>query len=369
VTGRERTLRALSYEPVDRPPLAGGLLQNAAFLAEVVGVSDFWADPRRTCFAAFRALGCDVVLGPVMPKRPEETTTDATGRPTDFTVVHTKPELTTPEQVAEWAEAHDASSLRAPFDMAAAEREYLSLMQQGQADAGDMLFIGHCLGYAPTFPTSDGFFSYEAFLMACALYTERVWPLFEVWGEQARLRLEAVANATVRHDLLRLIWIGQDLCDTRGPMLSPRLLEQLYWPALRHALEPLQAAGIKVVWHTDANYRAILPAMIELGLDGFQGFYETSEGITIEHMAGLTMRSGRPPILFGSLSTVWVLPHGGPDDVRREVERCVEASGGRAPLLLAPSSSIGPEVPAENVRALFDHARRYRPSWARRYSE
>jgi hypothetical protein len=119
------------------------------------------------------------------------------------------------------------------------------------------------------------------------------------------------------------------------------------------------------VWHTDANYREILPLLIEVGLDGFQGFYETPDGIRLEELAQLTMRSGKPPILFGSISTVWVLPHGGPADVRREVERCVEASQGRAPLLLAPSSSIGPEVPSHNVCAVFEHGRTYRPSWAR----
>ena len=364
MTGKERTLRALNFENVDRPPLAGGLLQNAAYLAAAAGVEDFWADPRRTIFAAFRALGCDVVLGPVMPKQPSETTLDAAGRPTDFTWVDTKPELTTPEQVAAWAEGHDPSALTAAFDMATAEANYLNLMRQGQADADDMLYIGHCLGYAPTFPTSDGHFGYEAFLMACALYPDRMRPLFDTWGEQARLNLQAVATMTVEHDLLPLLWIGQDLCDTRGPMLSPRLMADLYFPALRRALEPVQAAGIKTVWHTDANYRAILPLLIDAGLDGFQGFYETSDGIRLEDMAQLTMRSGKPPILFGSLSTVWVLPHGGPEEVRREVERCVEASQGRAPLLLAPSSSIGPEVSAGNVTACFEHGRTYRPSWA-----
>lgn len=364
MTGKERTLRALNFEPVDRPPLAGGLLQNAAYLAAAAGVEDFWAAPRRTIFEAFRALGCDVVLGPVMPKRLSETTLDASGRPTDFTWVDTKPELTTPEQVAEWAAHHDPASVADSFDCAAAEAEYLNLMHQGQADAGDMLYIGHCLGYAPWFPTSDGHFSYEAFLMACALYSDRMRPLFDTWGEHSRLRLQAVAKMTVEHNLLPLIWIGQDLCDARGPMLSPRLMAELYFPALRRALEPLQRAGIKSVWHTDANYRQILPLLIEAGLDGFQGFYETSDGIRIEDMATLTMRSGRPPILFGSVSTVWVLPHGGPNEVRREVERCVEASQNRAPLLLAPSSSIGPEVAPENVTAFFEHGRTYRPSWA-----
>lgn len=365
MTGKERTLCALNSEAVDRPPLAGGLLQNAAYLAAAAGVDDFWADPRRTIFDAFRALGCDCVLGPVMPKQPSETTLDASGRPTDFTRVETKPELTTPEQVADWAASQDPAAVAASFDMAAAEADYLNLMQHGQADAGDMLYIGHCLGYAPSFPTSDGYFSYEAFLMACALYPDRLRPLFDTWGEQSRLRLQAVATMTAKHDLLPLIWIGQDLCDTRGPMLSPKLMAELYFPALRRALQPLQQAGIKSVWHTDANYRAILPLLIDAGLDGFQGFYETPAGICIEDMATLTMRSGQPPILFGSISTVWVLPHGGPDEVRGEVERCVEASQGRAPLLLAPSSSIGPEVASENVTAFFEHGRTYSPTWAK----
>ena len=77
MTGRERTLRALSFEPVDRTPIAGGLLQNAELLAELAGADDFWSAPRRHVFEAFRRLGCDAILGPVMPKAPDSTTRDA----------------------------------------------------------------------------------------------------------------------------------------------------------------------------------------------------------------------------------------------------------------------------------------------------
>ncbi|MBM4083909.1 MAG: hypothetical protein FJ272_03885, partial [Planctomycetes bacterium] len=56
----------------------------------------------------------------------------------------------------------------------------------------------------------------------------------------------------------------------------------------------------------------------------------------------------------------WVLPRGTVEDVRREVERCVNAVGDRGGFLLAPTSSIGPEVPAENVRAMYEHGRTYR---------
>jgi hypothetical protein len=364
MTGRERTLRALSFQEVDRPPVAGGLLQNAELLARVAGVADFWEDPWGTSFAAFRRLGCDAILGPVMPKRPEATTTDASGRPTDFSRAETKPELTTPEQVADWAAAQPTpEAVRAGFDLAAARDEYAEIIRRGQEAAGDMLFIPHCLAYAPGFPTSDGHFRYEAFLMACVLYPDRMRGIFEYWGEQSRLQLEAVAQATVEHDLLRLVWIGQDICDAKGPMLSPRLLEQLYFPAAQRAIAPLKAAGMKVVWHCDANYRLILDRMIALGLDGFQGFYETEAGIRLQDLAAKRTPAGDPLILFGSLSTVWVLPYGSPAEARQEVDRCVEAVGPQGGLLLAPSSSIGPEVPEANVLALLDHATRYVPSW------
>jgi hypothetical protein len=255
--------------------------------------------------------------------------------------------------------------LRRQFDAQKAYDEYVELMRTVQEEAGDILLIPHCLGYAPSFPTSDGHFSHVAFLMACRLHTDQMCRLFRHWGEQSRLRLEAVARATSEHDLLRLIWIGSDICDARGPVLSPELLERLYFPAVRRAIEPLKDAGMKVVWHADANYRRILPRMIELGLDGFQGFYETEDGVRLEDLAQMRVRSGDPLILFGSISTAWVLPTGTVGDVRREVERCVEAAGNGGGLLLAPSSSIGPEVPAENIRAMYDHARGYVPTWAR----
>jgi len=357
LTGKERALRALNFEPVDRTPVAGGLLQNAEYLARKAGRGDFWEAPRETAFQAFRALGCDAVLGPVMPKRPEGTTRDAAGRPTDYTVSNARPELVTPEQVAEYARLRPSrEEVREQFSFGQAYDAYLTQMQDGVRDAGDMLYIPHCLGYAPNFPTSDGHFSYEAFLLACVLFPEDLKRLFDGWGEYSRLRCEAVAKATLDHDLLRLLWIGSDLCDANGPMLSPALFRELYCPQLARALEPLKAAGIRVVWHTDANYKQLVPDLLDLGIDGFQGLYETPNGTRLEDLAMTRTRAGMPPLLFGSLSTVWVLPIKGPAGVRQEVDRCLEAVGSQGGLLLAPSSSIGPEVPAENVDALYEYA-------------
>ncbi len=354
-------LRALSFEETAIVPVAGGLMQHVPFMAGVLGISEaqWWEAPRVNLFAACREIGCHVVLGPVMPKLPDETTTDSQGRPTDFRRRARRPDmLTTPEEVAEFAQqAPSPEQVRAEFDSAAIEATFRERSVDAQREAGEMLVIPHILGWAPAFPTSDGAFGYEAFLMACALDPEAMEPLFRSWGEASRMRFEVVARVIVAEGLPRIVWIGQDICDSRGTVLSPALLERLYFPQLAYAIEPLKRAGITVVWHTDANYRAILPRLLELGIDGFQGLYESPDGVRLEDVAAMAGPSGRAPIVFGSISTHLVLPQGTVAEVEAAVDRCVDLARGRGGVLIAPSSSIGPEVPARNIAAMYRRVR------------
>jgi hypothetical protein len=361
MTPRDIGLRALRFEETAIVPVAGGLMQHVPFMAGVLGISEarWWEAPRANLFAACREIGCHAILGPVMPKFPDETTTDAHGRPTDFTRPAKRPDmLTTPEEVVEHARrAPSPEEVRAQFDAGAAEAHFRTVSLDAQREAGEMLVIPHILGWAPRFPTSDGAFSYEAFLMACALDPAAMEPLFGSWGEQARLRFEVAARVIAAEGLPRILWIGHDICDSRGSVLSPALLERLYFPQLAHSIEPLKRAGIAVVWHADANYRAILPRLLELGIDGFQGLYESPGGVRLEDVAVMRTPSGRAPIIFGSVSTHLVLPHGTVAEVEAAVDRCVDLARGRGGVLIAPSSSIGPEVPARNIAAMYRRVR------------
>ncbi len=361
MTPREIVLRALSFEETVRVPVAGGLMQHVPFMAGVLDLSEaeWWEAPHEHLFAACREIGCHAILGPVMPKLPDETTIDAQGRPTDFTHRAKRPDmLTTPGEVAEHARnAPSPEQVRAQFDAEDVEAEYRRRAVDTAREAGEMLVIPHILGWAPQFPTSDGAFSYEAFLMACALHTDDMQRLFRSWGEKSRLRFEAVARVIERHDLPRIAWIGQDLCERNGSVLSPELLERLYFPQIAHAIAPLKLAGITVVWHADANYREILPRLVELGIDGVQGLYESPGGMRLEDVAEMRTPAGDPLVIFGSISTHLVLPQGSVADVEAAVDRCIDIARGRGGLLIAPSSSIGPEVPPENIAAMYRRVR------------
>ncbi len=55
--------------------------------------------------------------------------------------------------------------------------------------------------------------------------------------------------------------------------------------------------------------------------------------------------------VMGGISEKTVLKNGSPEQVREEVEKALELTGGRH-FLLAPGCSIPPETPAENLLAI-----------------
>jgi uroporphyrinogen decarboxylase len=63
------------------------------------------------------------------------------------------------------------------------------------------------------------------------------------------------------------------------------------------------------------------------------------------------LRSGKA--VMGGISEKTILKNGEPDQVREEVAKALELTGGKH-FLLAPGCSIPPETPAENLQAIRD---------------
>jgi len=89
-------------------------------------------------------------------------------------------------------------------------------------------------------------------------------------------------------------------------------------------------------------------------VSGFQGFQEET-GCTLERMAALRTRSGKPPILWGSISVTTTLPFGSVEDVKADVERCYRTAAPLRGFSLASTSSILPETPLANILAMYEH--------------
>jgi hypothetical protein len=361
--GRERALSALRFEPTDRVPMLGGFIAHADALRRLSGV-DPYAEPRRAALAAARALHVDLIIQVVSPKTAEASTDMGGGRESLFTQ-RDRPAYDSPEAVRDYALAlPEPAEVRRNFSFDAYRDDILADWAQCRADGGDDLLI---LPYAkardcPFMYYSE--FGYENYFQALALYPEAMFRLFRCAAEQSRCMNETFVRVVGESDLPPVVYIGQDICDNAGPMISPAALDELYFPNLRHALEPLNEAGIKKVWHSDGNINPIIDRLLEAGINGFQGLQEDTylpehQRVRLEGLVGRTDRWGEPLILYGSISVRDVLPHGTVAQVKREVERCLDACRGRSGFFLGPTSTVGPDVPFDNILALYEHGREY----------
>ncbi len=353
MNGFERTLRAIDFQPTDRPPVVGGFVRHPLFLAQAAGttVDAFWADPKTVAIRAFRNLGVDCIIGLILPSQDS-----AIGAQVEH---HKNSRFDSPESMlAEIEKLPSPEELRRNFDFQACYDTFLRTYREGQAAIGDdILWLPNRFGCLAQFQ-NEGYFGAENYYMALALYPEAINRFFEYSGENAYLQNTAHARAIVEHDLPRVIWAGQDACDNRGPYIAPETMNDIYIRHVKRSLEPLKEIGVNVLWHSDGNIAPIAPHLLDAGADGFQGMQETiNTKIDVAALRELKTRAGRPPVIVGSVSSVTTMPFGTPDDVRADVRRCkalAAAKGGG--WLMNFSSSLGPECPIENIRAFFDEA-------------
>jgi uroporphyrinogen decarboxylase len=62
---------------------------------------------------------------------------------------------------------------------------------------------------------------------------------------------------------------------------------------------------------------------------------------------------------WGGIDTMQVLPYGKPEDVRAEVKRLIQDLAPQGGYVLAAVHNIQPDVPPENIVAMFEAAREY----------
>lgn len=355
MTGRERALRTLNFEEVDRVPLVGGWLQHSGFMSEITG-RDFWKSPEEVALEAYRRLEVDLIPQLVTPFSPEMEYMHKDYRKDIEAAKNNFPDM---ESVLRFIDGLPSpGKLRQDFDLDAGSKAYLDQVKSREKKAGDSFlwlpgFAAACCSFMWYCS-----FGYENYFLAMMLHPDHISRLFEYSGERGYLQNQAVVKATKENGLPPFVFIGEDICDNRGPMVSLKLLDEIYFPYLRRALEPLNEAGIKMIWHCDGNVNPVIDTLINLGIDGFQGFQEEA-GVSLEKLAGKKTKKGRKPILWGSISVTTTLPFGTVEDVKKDIERCIDVAAPGGGFFLAPSSAIEPEVPKENIYTLYEYGKTY----------
>mgnify|MGYP005845567789 CR=1 FL=1 len=350
--GLEIAWRTLDQEPVDEPCIVGSFVTKASYYTRLTG-RDYWADMHGVYLQAMPMMGINLCPQLILPH-------DELGNagPVNKETYSSRLGIREPEEILPLIEQLPSDEvLEREFNLENAARRYAEhLISHNNATDSQVLFI---TGYGmPDFMGPYNEWGYVPYMAALALYPEYIQRYFHYTATCGYLYNLAVVAAIRGNGLAPYVYGGQDICGNLGPLCSVPTLDALYFPELRRAIQPLLDADIRIVWHCDGNIMPILDRLLEIGVSGLQGFQEEM-GVPFAQMVGLRSRWGRPLILWGSVSVTTTLPFGTVEDVQADVRRCFALAGPGRGFGLAASSSVMPEVPDENINALYQYGREY----------
>ncbi len=175
----------------------------------------------------------------------------------------------------------------------------------------------------------------------------------EVNLENLRRYLEAVG------EYIQVIQFGDDLGMQTGPLISPETYRQLLKPCHQRLYRYVKDhSPLYVFLHSCGSVYDFIPEFIDAGVDILNPVQTSARNMEPER---LKKEFGSDLTFWGGGGdTQWVLPHGSIQEVRQDVRQrmAVFAPGGG--FVFGQVHNVQPDVPPENVVALFDAAVEYR---------
>ena len=152
-----------------------------------------------------------------------------------------------------------------------------------------------------------------------------------------------------------IIWLDEDLGDVKGPLVRPALFREFIAPYMKEMVDAFKAKGAKILIHSDGNIMSFVDDLVKIGVDGLH---------PIERAASMSLpllkqRYGSVLTLVGNVNAKTVLQDGPLEAIETEVKECIRDAAKGGGYILGSDHSIHPGIPAENVKFMFEAARRY----------
>ena len=175
--------------------------------------------------------------------------------------------------------------------------------------------------------------------------------LVDYYAAVSRNIFDAAAEA------IDVFFIGNDFGSQRGPLLGEAMFHRFILPHLKRLVDLGHDYNLKVMLHCCGGFAELIPAMIEIGLDGLHALQPCCPGMD---PGRLKTEFGHKILLNGAIDSHHVLIRGNPALVRertREILDIMKPGGGY--VAGASHDTILEETPLENVLAMFDAIREF----------
>ncbi len=220
-------------------------------------------------------------------------------------------------------------------------------IQQGLKEY-DITFIGAIEG-----PLTDAYTYMDMELFALAIYDapELVAHIMDCTG----MFSAHIARAYAEVSEVPLLFMGEDIAGTTGPIFSPKFVRDQGLPRWKWITTPIKEKGMKFLYHTDGRYGKFLPLIFEeLGADGLNPIERNGCNDIFE-----IRREYPHTLLFGNVCCIHTLPHGSLGDVEDETLELVEKIGPQGGIFIGSSSEVHDAVPVQNAAKMYGTVHEY----------
>jgi uroporphyrinogen decarboxylase len=157
----------------------------------------------------------------------------------------------------------------------------------------------------------------------------------------------AQEQARGRIDLFLLL---SDLGSQHGPLMSLPMFRALVAPYLAEMIAHIHSLGARVLYHTCGAVAPFIPDLIAMGVDVLDPLQPVNAEMQPE---SLQANFGGQVVFHGGIDMQTLLPRGTPAEVTAEARRYCEVLGTNGGYILAPTHLFQPDVPPENVVAMY----------------
>jgi uroporphyrinogen decarboxylase len=179
--------------------------------------------------------------------------------------------------------------------------------------------------------------------------------LFDATVEYTAALTEEILKAG--GDLADVVATADDMGFQNGPIVSPELYRKLFKPRHHKYFDTVKKyTSAFVHFHCCGSIYHLLDDLIELGVDVINPVQVSAKNMDSSLLAA---EFGDRLSFWGAVDTQEVMPKGTTQEVRAEAKKRIEDLAPGGGYILGAVHNIQPEVPVENIIAMFEAAKEY----------
>jgi uroporphyrinogen decarboxylase len=153
-----------------------------------------------------------------------------------------------------------------------------------------------------------------------------------------------------------LVTYGDDIATQNATLFRPDLYRRMIKPRHKALADAIHRHGKPLLYHSCGSIYALVRDLIDVGVDALNPVQISAADMATER---LKREYGSELAFWGGIDTHRVLPRGTPAEVREEVKRRMEDLCEHGGYVLCAVHNIQPEVPPENIVAMYEAALDY----------